>query len=175
MFNALEGDSFNRAITVIKSNTFFRSCIFRDLSVEHVPENPGEWEARVGALHVAGLNATLALENCTLSNIVNPLPLVIGRGGLVYSDNPDHVVRFHHHQLLDCLNRCSRPRADQVRGEVPSFGTTCTLHVRASYSALNAETGTIMVKQGRTPANLMCECGCRVRILKHSGLSRRYR
>ena len=170
MFNALEGDSFTRAITVIHSNTFFRSCIFRGLSVDLVPENPGEWEPRIGALHVFGLNATLALENCTLSNIVNPLPLVVSRGGLVYSDNPGHVVRLHHHQLLDCLNRCSRPRADLVPA---SFGTT--IRVLTSFSALNAEIGTRMVKLRWMPTHPMQECGCRARSFSPSDLSRRCR
>ena len=80
------------------SNAFFRSCIFRGLSEQRLPENPLEWDARVGALHVVGLNATLALDNCTITNIVNPVPLVVSLGGLVYSDNPDHVVRLHHLQ-----------------------------------------------------------------------------
>ena len=51
----------------------------------------------MGALYVHGLNSTLALENCTLTNLINPLPLAIDHGGLVYSDNPDHLVRIHHH------------------------------------------------------------------------------
>ena len=93
VFNALEGDSIHRAITVINSNTFFRSCIFQGLSVEQLPENPLEWDARVGALHVVGINATLALDNCTITNIFNPVPLVVSDGGRVYSDNPAHVVR----------------------------------------------------------------------------------
>ena len=94
VFNALEGDSrYHRSISVLNSNTYFRSCIFRGLSEERVPETPGELDAQFGALHIDGLNATLALENCTLTDIVNPLPLVVSRGGRVYSDNPDHVVR----------------------------------------------------------------------------------
>ena len=62
--------------------------------MNQVREAAGVWESSFGALHVNGLNATLALENCTLTDIVNPLPLVSSAGGRVYSDNPDHVVRI---------------------------------------------------------------------------------
>lgn len=95
VFNALEGSTTRHwAIAVINSNAYFRSCIFRSLSENQQPELPHiEWERLHGALDVGGLNATLALENCTLTDIVNPLPLVASLGSLVYSDNPTHVVR----------------------------------------------------------------------------------
>ena len=97
VFNALEGDSpYHRAVVVVNGNAYFKSCTFRGLSEVQVPETPGVWEPHIGALHVVGLNATMALENCTLTDIVNALPLVVSRGGRVYSDNPDHVVRSHH-------------------------------------------------------------------------------
>lgn len=101
MFSALRGDSIHRVITIINSNTFFKSCIFRDLSEERQPENSEQGTNTAGAFTVFGLNATLVLENCTLTDIVTPLPLVVSHGGLVYSDNPEDVVRLHHHQSLD--------------------------------------------------------------------------
>lgn len=89
------GESTHWAIDVSYSNAYFNSCTFRGLSREQEPENPEEWEPLYGALHVSGLNATLAFENCTLTAIANPLPLDVGFGGLVYSDDPAYVVRLH--------------------------------------------------------------------------------
>ena len=126
MFNALEGDSFRPSIAVLNSNTFFRSCVFRGLSLERVPVNPGQREPRVGALQVHGLNATLALENCTLTDVINPLPLVINYGGRVYSDNPDHVVRYHHHQWRSPWPQASSLHIGRTLRLAFLFLTKCT-------------------------------------------------
>ena len=48
------------------SSTYFKSCVFRDLSVEARSDTTSAWAQRYGALSSYGFNATLALENCTL-------------------------------------------------------------------------------------------------------------
>eukprot|EP00892_Ulva_mutabilis_P005772 jgi/Ulvmu1/3567/UM167_0001.1 len=116
VFNALQGDDpYERAILVLNSNAYFNSCTFRGLSNERLPETAGQWSNVTGALQVVGVNATLALENCTLANIYNSVPIVISRGGLLYSDNAQHVgVEFFDLRsypplpLEDLANRTAR-------------------------------------------------------------------
>eukprot|EP00892_Ulva_mutabilis_P005912 jgi/Ulvmu1/3693/UM017_0110.1 len=116
VFNALEGDEdYHRAIIIINSNAFFKTCVFRGLSQIQVPDVPGQNEEAVGALHTVGLNATLALENCTIANSYNERPIVVGRGGRVYSDNAMHTSyesydhrTFRPLPLGDLANRTAR-------------------------------------------------------------------
>ena len=77
------------------SSTYFKSCVFRDLSVEARSDTTSAWAQRYGALSSYGFNATLALENCTLLDMAaNPWPISVSSGSRLYSDNPDHVVRL---------------------------------------------------------------------------------
>lgn len=78
---------------MINSNVHFKSCVFRDLSEDLPPENSGGWNLEIGALNVFGVNATLALDNCTLSNIKNPVAIAAVRGASVFSSNPPQAVR----------------------------------------------------------------------------------
>lgn len=77
----------------VYGTAYFKSCAFRDLSGDLPPIEIGAWEALVVALHVLGLNASLAFENCTISGIRNPDPLVVAAGAMMYSDNPQQLVR----------------------------------------------------------------------------------
>lgn len=53
-----------------------------------------------GALRVYGANSTLVLDNCTVLDSKSPDSITTGRGGLVYSSNPAHVVCYISAPLL---------------------------------------------------------------------------
>lgn len=95
VFNALEGTSSDgQAVATTYSSTYFKSCVFRDLSVEARSDTTSAWTWRYGALSSYGFNATLALDNCTLLDMALPWPISVSSGSRLYSDNPDHVVRL---------------------------------------------------------------------------------
>lgn len=94
VFNAFEGGlRHNSAISILHSSAYYRSCTFRGLSILQVLAIPRQWNLALGALYVQGFNASLVLDNCTLTNIYNKRPIVAAVGGLVCSDNPQHTVR----------------------------------------------------------------------------------
>lgn len=94
VFNACIGEAqAGVTVGVWDSNAYFKSCTFRGLSDDIPPESPGTWEPEYGAIHVSGLNASLVLDNCTISDIVNPEPIVFARGAYVFSDSAQHTVR----------------------------------------------------------------------------------
>lgn len=93
-FSECQGRSNADAIRISTSNSYFQSCVFKGISRPNEAREPRDWPLLYGAVNVYGANATLVLENCTLSAIKNPDPIVLVNGGWVYSDDPEHVVRL---------------------------------------------------------------------------------
>lgn len=113
VFNALEGGpEYIPAISIVYGNAYFKSCTFRGLSSVQLPGTPGQWNLALGAFQVDGLNATLVLEDCTLTNIYNERQLVVNAGGTVYSNNPQHTVCSHSLIAVRLLFHLRRVSAD---------------------------------------------------------------
>eukprot|EP00892_Ulva_mutabilis_P005913 jgi/Ulvmu1/3694/UM017_0111.1 len=92
VFNALEGDSkLERAMIIVNSNAWFKSCVFRGLSQAQELDVPGQWNPAYGALTANGLNTTVVLENCTIGRNYNEWLFVVSQGATLYSDNPQQT------------------------------------------------------------------------------------
>lgn len=83
------------AICIIHSSINFESCVFRKLSAPTLNSAAavGEWQRLYGAINVDGANSSLVLENCTFTDIRNPVPIALIKGAATYSDNSSQVVR----------------------------------------------------------------------------------
>lgn len=92
MFNSLKGERSNlAAVNVWHSPASFANCTFRALS-EPTPPGPLEYgELVYGAINVAGLNATLALQNCTLESIRSSFAVSV-QSTDVFTDNTTLTV-----------------------------------------------------------------------------------
>ena len=83
------------ALLAFYSPLAFESCTFRALSVAPEPGPIVAFGRVYGALQANGLNATLALKNCTFADIPAAYPIGITDAEL-YSDNPAQQVHWHH-------------------------------------------------------------------------------
>lgn len=92
VFNSLRGSRLTKtAIHTELSPFFFDNCTFRGLSSTK-PGLPKVGERVWGAIHAGGLNATLALRNCTLQDIRSEFAIGLEHTE-VDSDEPGVTVR----------------------------------------------------------------------------------
>lgn len=101
VFSACDG--YARVSVEIKnSNANFKSCVFRSISGAQPPDPARDPVSPAsGALRVSGLNASLVLENCTMSD-VRIEPIVSGAGAYVFSDNAQNTVRCSMMHITVC-------------------------------------------------------------------------
>ena len=94
MFHSLQGSDSNAAVIVEASRAFFQSCVFRDLMEAYRDRDitPTRWEHITGTFDAADANSTLALSNCTLTELYGAAAIVVDDDAQVYSDNALHEV-----------------------------------------------------------------------------------
>lgn len=74
------------------------------------------WDLTTGALNVEGANATAVMVNSSISNALQPWPILLRDQAALFSDNPAHVVPL----LLALCSRC--------RGQSISKGLGTHMH-----------------------------------------------